>query len=111
MHLTCTNHNNSKQEAEAASHAQQQTITYTHLRMQRPTNVSDKIYIEKQWVVDEYLSLGRCKSGAWKKESTREALKCRNIEPIIDYELNGNGMMPPPDELTLEDSEKEGGGQ
>ncbi len=37
---------------------------------------------------------------SWKKENTKEALKCWNLERIIDAEQQGRGT---PDELRLED--------
>jgi hypothetical protein len=36
------------------------------------------VYIDPEWVATEYLR--QCKSGAWKKESNDEALKCWNLE-------------------------------
>ncbi len=55
------------------------------------------IYVDKEWVANEYLR--RCKCGAWKEENTLEALKCWNLERIIDAEMFGK---PPPTEMTLE---------
>ena len=46
----------------------------------------------------EYLR--RCKKGAWKKENTEEALKCWNLERIIDADLMGDGK---PSQLTMND--------
>ena len=42
--------------------------------------------------------------GAWKKENTAEALKCWNLERIIDAEMLGK---PPPPELTLDELAQE----
>ncbi len=52
--------------------------------------------------------LRQCKSGAWKKESNDEALKCWNLEQILDAERFGE---PKPPQLTMNDllSDLEGG--
>ena len=60
--------------------------------------IMPKVYIDKAWVAKEYLR--RCKEGAWKEENTTEALKCWNLERILDAELLGKQMPP---ELTIED--------
>ena len=39
------------------------------------------------------------KTGVWKKENTKEALKCWNLEHILDAELSGKKK---PEEWTLE---------
>ena len=44
----------------------------------------------------EYLR--RCKFGAWKKENTVDALKCWNLERIIEAKIFGRSV---PDELTM----------
>ena len=44
-----------------------------------------KIYIDERWVADEYLR--RCKVGAWGKKNDEDALKCWNLERIIEAEL------------------------
>lgn len=46
-----------------------------------------RVYIDIEWVAREYLR--RCKAGVWKKENTEEALKCWNLERIIDAESIG----------------------
>ncbi|EJK63933.1 hypothetical protein THAOC_15380 [Thalassiosira oceanica] len=43
------------------------------------------VYINEEWVAQEYLR--RCKAGAWKPENTAEALKCWNLEQIIEAKL------------------------
>ena len=43
----------------------------------------------------------RCKVGSWKKENTVEAVKCWNLERIIDAELRGESM--PEEEITMND--------
>ena len=46
-----------------------------------------------------------CKDGAWKKESSIDALKCWNFDRVLDAELN---RQPTPRALTLEQLLKEG---
>jgi len=43
------------------------------------------IYIDPSFVAHEYLR--RCKVGAWKLESTKESLKCFNLEQMIDADI------------------------
>ena len=56
------------------------------------------VYIDNAWVAAEYLR--RCKAGTWKKENTVEAVKCWNLERILDAEQHGQPM---PKELTMDD--------
>ena len=49
----------------------------------------------------------RCKAGAWKKESSMDALKCWNFEHMLDADLH---RQPTPCALTLEQLLKEGEG-
>ena len=56
------------------------------------------VYIDPELVASEYLQ--RCKVGAWKKENTEDALKCWNLERILESESLGIQM---PAELTLDD--------
>jgi hypothetical protein len=56
------------------------------------------VYIDLEWVATEYLC--RCKSGAWKKETNDEALRCWNLERILDAEKFGE---PKPLQLTMND--------
>ncbi len=51
----------------------------------------------------EYLV--RCKEGIWSKERTDEALKCWNLERIIEAELMGKLEQ---EELTMEEHIQEG---
>ncbi len=51
---------------------------------------------------------GQCKKRSWKKENTEEALKCWNLERIIDAEQQGKDT---PSELMLEDILNEEGGR
>jgi hypothetical protein len=50
------------------------------------------------WVAAEYLR--RCKVGTLKKENTLEAVKCWNLEWILDAEQRGHFML---EELTMDD--------
>ncbi|KAL7507352.1 hypothetical protein ACHAXN_005334 [Cyclotella atomus] len=50
----------------------------------------NNIYIYPNWVAEEYLH--RCKRGAWKKESTMEALKCFNLERTLEAEELGKDV-------------------
>ena len=61
-------------------------------------SILNKVYISKEWVAKEYLR--RCRKGAWKKENTEEALKCWNLERILDADLMGE---PAPTQLTMND--------
>ena len=63
-----------------------------------------KVYIDKEWVAKEYLR--RCKEGLWDSKLTEEAVKCWNLERLIDTELVG-GSKPEP--LTVDDLLREGG--
>ena len=73
-----------------------QTSTYRFSISKHQRNIGDN------WVVWEYLY--RCKSEAWKEENIVEALKCWNLENIIDLDALGK---PDPKELTMDDILKE----
>ena len=60
--------------------------------------VVQNVYIDKEWVVKEYLR--RCNAGVWKKENTQKALKCQNLEHILDAELAGKKKL---EECTMDD--------
>jgi hypothetical protein len=67
-----------------------------------------KLYVDKEWVAKEYLRRAKAKAGAWKPENTMAALKCWNLERILDAELH---RAPTPPKLSLEEligEEKEG---
>ena len=65
-------------------------------------SIMQKVYIDAEWVAKEYLR--RCKQNKWKEEEDSEALRCWNLERVIDAET-----YPIPDELTLSSiGEKEG---
>ena len=57
-----------------------------------------KVYVDEEWVAQEYLS--RCKSGNWKESEDEDALKCWNLERIIQAELMG---APAPIDLTMDE--------
>ena len=56
------------------------------------------VYNDNAWVAAEYLK--KCQAGTWKKENTIEAVKCWNLERILDAEQCGQPM---PEELTIDD--------
>ncbi len=70
--------------------------TYEHVAML--ASIIQSVYIDNHWVAQQYIE--RCKEGSWKKENTEEALKCWNLERIIDAEQLGKDA---PSELKLED--------
>ena len=57
-----------------------------------------KVYVDKEWVAQEHLS--RCKAGCWKASEDEEALKCWNLERIIEAELMA---APEPIGLTMDE--------
>jgi hypothetical protein len=61
-------------------------------------SIIQSIHIDNHWVAQQYIE--QCKKGIWKKENTEEALKCWNLERIIDAEQQGKDA---PSELKLED--------
>ncbi len=60
-------------------------------------SIIQNVYIDNDWVAQQYIE--QCKRG-WKKESTEEALKCWNLEHIIDAEQQGKDT---PSELKMDD--------
>ena len=54
--------------------------------------------VDDKLVAEEYLR--RAKSGAWKKENTEEALKCWNLERILEAETFGQHV---PADLTMQE--------
>ena len=56
-----------------------------------------KVYIDYEWAAKEYLHCSREK--AWDDETTKETLKCFNLERIIEAEFHGT-FTPP--ELTID---------
>ena len=73
-------------------------------RLSMLASIMQKVYIDTEWVAKEYLC--RCKQNKWKEEEDSEALRCWNLERVIDAETYHK---PIPDELTLLSiGEKEG---
>ena len=62
------------------------------------TSIVQNVFIDENWVANEYLE--RCKKGKWTKMNDDEAVKCWNLERIIDAEEKGVEMPQP---LTLND--------
>ena len=75
----------------------------TYERFALLASILQNVYIDEEWVAREYPK--RCKEGAWKKENTREALKCWNLERVIDAELLGKRI---PEPLSLDTFLQEG---
>ena len=71
---------------------------HTYKRVAMLASIIQNVYIDNDWVAQQYNERG--KRGSWKKESTEEALKCWNLEPIIDAEHQGKDA---PSELKMED--------
>ncbi len=40
------------------------------------------VYVDPEWVAQEYLH--RCKNGAWKEGDDQDALKCWNLERLLE---------------------------
>jgi hypothetical protein len=59
------------------------------------------VYIDDRWIAEEYLK--HAKSGAWKEENIEEALKCWNLERVLEAESFGLSI---PDELSMTEFEK-----
>jgi len=70
----------------------------TYERVAMLASIIQNANIDNDWVAQQYIE--RVKRGIWKKESTEEALKCWNLEPIIDAEQQGKDA---PSELKMED--------
>ena len=60
-------------------------------------SIIQSVCIENYWVAQQYIE--QCKKGSWKKENTEKALKCWNLEHMIDAEQQGKDT---PAELRLE---------
>jgi hypothetical protein len=60
-------------------------------------SIMQVVYIDPEWVAREYMR--RTRAGVW-KAADNEALKCFNLERILDAETQGH-LKPP--ELTMED--------
>ena len=62
------------------------------------SHILRNIYIDDKLVAEEYSR--RAKSGAWKKENMEEALKCWNLERILEAETFGQHV---PADLTMQE--------
>jgi hypothetical protein len=67
-------------------------------RLAMLSSIVQSLYIDPVWVAAEYLR--RCKNGSWKEDIDVEALKCWNLERILDAELHNK---PVPADLSMED--------
>ena len=56
------------------------------------------VYIDYEWVAKEYLR--RSRERLWDSETTKETLKCFNLERNIEADLHGIARSP---ELTMDD--------
>ncbi len=70
----------------------------TYERVAKLASIIQNVYIANDWVAQHCIERG--KRGSWKTENTEEALKCWNIERIIDAEQQGKDA---PSELNMED--------
>ena len=57
-----------------------------------------KVYIDHEWAAKEYLR--RSRERLWDSETSKESLKCFNLERNIEADLHGIARSP---ELTIED--------
>ena len=62
------------------------------------SSLIQKVYVDEEWVAQEYLS--RCKADRWKASEDEEALKCWNLERIIEAEMMA---APEPIDLTMDE--------
>jgi hypothetical protein len=67
-------------------------------RLAMLASILQNVYIDPALVANEYLR--RCKAGMWKKENTEEALKCWNLERVLEAKSLGQSL---PAELTMDD--------
>jgi hypothetical protein len=70
----------------------------TYERLAMLTSIVQNVFIDDNWVANEYLE--RCKKNKWTKKNDDEALKCWNLERVIDAEEKGMEKMQP---LTIND--------
>jgi hypothetical protein len=70
----------------------------TYERLAMLTSIVQNVFIDNKLVANEYLE--RCKKGKWTKMNDDKALKCWNLERIIDAESKGAEKPQP---LTLND--------
>ncbi len=60
------------------------------------SSILKAVYADPEWVAQEYLR--RCKNGAWKEGDDQDALKCWNLEQLLEAATFGQ---PKPTELTM----------
>ncbi len=68
----------------------------TYERLAMLMSIVQNVFIDDNWVANEYLN--RCKKGKWTKQGNDDALKCWNLERIINSEEMG---VEAPVEITL----------
>ncbi|KAL7546978.1 hypothetical protein ACHAWF_010298 [Thalassiosira exigua] len=68
----------------------------TYERVAMLATILNRVYIDDEWVAKEYLR--RCHEGLWKEESTTEALKCWNLERVLEAQSLGRES---PKDITL----------
>ena len=70
----------------------------TYERLAMLTSLLQSVYIDDDMVAKEYLR--RCKNGAWNKDKTDDALKCWNLERVLEAERFGREV---PEDLTMDE--------
>jgi len=65
----------------------------TYERLALLASILQNVYIDDEWVAKEYLK--RCMEGGWKKENAKDAVKCWNLERVIEAELLGKQAPEP----------------
>lgn len=78
----------------------------TYERLAMLSSNMKRVYVDPTMVKKEYLR--RCKLGLWKKANEEEAVRCWNLERLIDAEMN---QQPAPKELCLDDLIREAEGE
>ena len=61
------------------------------------TSIMQSVYIDAEWIANEYTH--RCKQNKWNKEDDMDALRCWNLERVIDAEIHNK---PIPEKLTMD---------
>ena len=79
-------------------HARLNVRSYDYERIAMLSHILRNVYIDDKLVTKEYLK--RAKSGAWKKENIDDALKCWNLERVLEAEMWGEST---PEELSMEE--------
>lgn len=78
----------------------------TYERLAMLSAIVGHVYINEETVAKEYLR--RCRTGAWKEKSNEDAVKCWNLERLIDAETHAKTN---PVAMTLSDLMSEGQGK